>query len=293
MGKAFTSRLAVAGGVSSGRLAGKDLAAPHRGVRVPADHPKTLQATCLAVLLVAPRHGFICGPTAAELHGIPLPPRLMHPRAMLTVAVPAPERAIRRAGVRGRRLKIEDTEIVMANGVRVTSPARTWCDLANDLSLPELVAAGDFLIRRRHVVVTRAQLEAAVAAYPSGRGHGLLRRAVALLDERSESPKESELRVVVIIGGLPAPEANVEIFDENGRFIARVDLLIREFGEVLEYHGDHHRTDRKQWRRDRTREAELEAVGLHVTEVTDDDLNPPDAMLERLRTILRRRGWTG
>nr|WP_162241231.1 hypothetical protein [Leifsonia sp. Leaf325] len=210
-----------------------------------------------------------------------------------TVGVPTPARAIRRARVRGRRLTVDETDIVVTQGVRMTSPARTWCDLAAELSLPELVTAGDFLIRRRHVVVTRSQLEAAVAAYPSGRGRALLRRALELLDEGSESPKESELRVILILGGLPTPEVNVEIFDEYGKFVARVDLLIREYGEVLEYHGDHHRTDRKQWRRDRTREAELEAVGLHVTEVTDDDLTPPDAMLERLRTLLRRRGWTG
>ncbi|MRX44032.1 hypothetical protein [Agromyces kandeliae] len=68
--------------------------------------------------------------------------------------------------------------------------------------------------------------------------------------------------------------------------------MFEEFGEVLEYQGDHHRTDLRQWRRDRTRESDIEALGYHVTEVTQADLDEPEAMVRRLRTTLRRRGWT-
>ncbi|MET0725006.1 MAG: hypothetical protein ABWY36_01555 [Leifsonia sp.] len=116
-------------------------------------------------------------------------------------------------------------------------------------------------------------------------------QALQLLDDHSESPKESETRAIIVLAGLPRPRANVEIHAPDGRFIARVDLLFEDYAEVLEYHGDQHRTDRRQWRRDRTREADLESVGYHVTEVTDDDLHPPDAMLDRLRRILISKGW--
>ncbi|HZW42285.1 MAG TPA: hypothetical protein VFE99_08270, partial [Agromyces sp.] len=75
--------------------------------------------------------------------------------------------------------------------------------------------------------------------------------------------------------------------------IARVDLLFQKYGEVVEYQGDHHRTDVVQWRRDRTRESELESHGLHVTEVTAADLARPRALVERVARNLRRQGWQG
>ena len=175
-------------------------------------------------------------------------------------------------------------------GVRITAPARTWCDLAVVLSLPELVVAGDWLLRRG--LATTASLESAARERPDRRGIARIRVALPMLDPRSESPKESELRAIIVLAGLPRPSANVEIRWPDGRFLARVDLLFEEYGEILEYHGDHHRTDRRQWRRDRTREADLESIGYHVMEVTDDDLVDPPTLVERIRRNLRRRGWT-
>jgi hypothetical protein len=114
-----------------------------------------------------------------------------------------------------------------------------------------------------------------------------------LLDAAAESPKESELRTLVVLADLPRPAVNATIRSPDGRFIARVDLLFEEYGEVLEYQGDHHRTDVAQWRRDRTRESELESLGLHVTEVTAADLRQPRALVERVARNLVRRGWQG
>lgn len=178
-----------------------------------------------------------------------------------------------------------------AFGVAVTTPERTWCDLAEECTVPQLVAAGDWLLRYGRS--SRDGLRAAVSAYPGRRGRGKLAVAVEWLDAASESPKESEVRSLLLLAGLPAPEVNPAIRDPLGRFVARVDLFFRVFGEVLEYHGDHHRTDRSQWRRDRTREAELESLGLHVTEITNSDVGRPRALVERTARNLRRRGWSG
>lgn len=175
-------------------------------------------------------------------------------------------------------------------GLRITSPPRTWCDLAVVLAVPELVAAGDWLLRNG--MATTASLEHGALARSDRRGIGRIRAALPMLDPRSESPKESELRALVLLAGLPTPIPNVEIRTPTGRFIARVDLLFEEYGEILEYQGDHHRTDRRQWRRDRTREAELESHGYHVTEITDDDLADPRSLLDRVARNLGRRGWT-
>ncbi|MBM7503092.1 hypothetical protein ACFPER_06390 [Agromyces aurantiacus] len=228
---------------------------------------------------------FATGVTAAVLHGLPVPLAL---RNRLELAIPAPARAVRRRGVTARSLRIAESELTEFSGIRITSIARTWCELARTISVPELVAAGDVAIRR----IGLEALEAAARRHPDRRLHARLAAALALLDPASESPKESELRAIVVLAGLPSPRANVTIRAPDGRFVARVDLLIEGFDEVLEYQGDHHRTDLVQWRRDRTRESELESLGYHVTEVTQADLERPERLIRRLEATLRRKGWS-
>jgi len=112
-------------------------------------------------------------------------------------------------------------------------------------------------------------------------------RALELGDARSESPKESELRVLLHEARLPRPELNVNIYD-GARFIARVDMLIHGAMLVIEYQGDYHR-DPGQWRRDERRRAELEALGYHVTYVTQADLDDPDPLIERIQRLVDQR----
>jgi hypothetical protein len=60
---------------------------------------------------------------------------------------------------------------------------------------------------------------------------------MALLDPRSESPGESVSRVRLHEDGLPAPELQQDIYDENGRFIARVDFCWKERRTIGEFDG--------------------------------------------------------
>jgi hypothetical protein len=46
----------------------------------------------------------------------------------------------------GHLLTFLPDEVVEYDGVRLTSPARTWLDLAALLTVDELVAAGDYLV---------------------------------------------------------------------------------------------------------------------------------------------------
>lgn len=275
-------------GISADRLRARDLDAAIHGARMPRG--ADLHARCRALLMVCRPDAVVCGPTAAMLHGIPVPHRFGE-ASPIHVAVPPEAAAVRRAGVVGRRLSIPGTDVTVVQHVMVTRPERTWCDLAAHLTVPELVAAADAMVRSG---TTDGQgLRAAVEAHPDFRRRRKLQTALELADAASESPKESELRAVVVLAGLPRPEANVEIRRDDGRFVARVDLLFREYGEILEYHGDHHRTDLGQWRRDRTREAELESLGYHVMEVTEADLRRPQSLVERIARNLARRGWAG
>jgi len=42
--------------------------------------------------------------------------------------------------------------------------------------------------------------------------------------EDSWSPRESQVRCLLVDAGLPEPEPNVDVFDDHGRFIGCVDL---------------------------------------------------------------------
>ena len=152
------------------------------------------------------------------------------------------------------RLRDEDYSKVIR--MPVSGPERTWLDLASLLTLRELVAAGDFLVRRGAPLTTIDVLRDAFARYPGRPGRPLIRAALPLLDAGAESPRESWLRIMLIEAGFPAFETNQNIVDENGNFVARVDLVSRRHRIVVEYEGDHHRSDPVQWQRDVARARE-------------------------------------
>ena len=53
----------------------------------------------------------------------------------------------------------------------------------------------------------------------------MLGRAAALVRERVDSPRESRLRLCLVLAGLPEPEVN-PVVTVDGRRVGRVDLLV-------------------------------------------------------------------
>jgi len=176
---------------------------------------------------------------------------------------------------------------VARRSLRLTSPVRTWCDLAELVPLLDLVAAGDFLIHWRDPIATVSELSAAIEHRASRRGVRALRHAVARLNDRSESPPESKLRVIIVDAGLPMPRVNHSVSDRFGEFVARTDLIIDAYRIILEYQGDYHRTVKGQWRADMTRRSRLEAQGWRVMEPNADDLLDPAELTARILDLAR------
>lgn len=83
---------------------------------------------------------------------------------------------------------------------------------------------------------------------------------------------ETRARLAFVEAGLPEPELNATVSGPDGHFLARVDFLWREAGVVVEYEGDQHRTDRRQWQNDIARVRLLEESGLRVIRITSLDL---------------------
>lgn len=280
---AFRVSDALEAGASRDRLRASDLDAPFWGTR--SRGALDDEGRLRLLLSVVPPHAFLCGPTAAGVHRVPLPKPIWGDAFHVPqIGVPAGANRVRRPGVTGRSVQIEPDELVEVRGLRLTSLARTWCDLSVVLSLGRFVAVTDHLIHWRRPRCTPAQLAAANDRAGRSPGVGRRRQALELMSPRSESPRESELRVLCAVAGLPTPDANVEIFDGR-RFVARVDLLFRDAGLIVEYDGDHHR-DPAQWSRDQARRAELESLGYRYTTVTARDFDDPAALIARLRRFL-------
>lgn len=100
-------------------------------------------------------------------------------------------------------------------GIRVTGVARTVVDLARTGSFATALCAADHALRHR--LCTRDDLErAADAVPPRVRGRPAALVVGGLADARSMSPGESLSRAVMFRRGVPRPDLQVEVEDEDG-----------------------------------------------------------------------------
>ena len=227
--------------------------------------------------------------TAARLIGLRLPFRLLEDD-VLDVAVPAPKRAPEARGIRGHKLLLRPGDVVVRNGVRTTSPARTWCDIAALVNDEELLAAGDTLLWWREPLTNSNEIERAVENH-RGAGRSALRRILPELTSRSDSSPESLFRRRFALAGLPRPEVNLQLYDADGNRVAMPDLCFPEYKESFDYEGDDHRTDARTWQSDIQRVRRLAKIGYHHTRAAAADLADSREIIEQLREDLRAKGW--
>lgn len=281
---AFSVEDATRAGVPGHRLRASDLNGEVAGIRS-RRHNLSLADRCLLFQLRLAPTSFISHSTAALLHAIPMPYNLAS-SPLVHISLPAPHRAPHARGIAGHSLQVEPHEVMtLPNGLRVTTPLRTWFDLAHQLGLLDLVAAGDALIHWRHPLVSPLDLAEALGRPFNRRIRRRLRHAGELLNDRSESAPESILRALLELAGLPVSGVNHVITDRFGEFVARTDLVIDRYRIILEYQGDYHRTKTGQWRADMSRRGKLEAEGWRVMELNADDLKNPAELMDRIRAV--------
>ncbi|GAB3617824.1 DUF559 domain-containing protein [Okibacterium endophyticum] len=247
-------------------------------------------------------HEFFSHTTAATLWGAPLP---FLPDARIHVSVLSPGRGPRARGVIGHEVQSALVNPMEVNGIRIASPASTWASLGLLLHPYDLVAVGDYLVRiQRHPggfrpttqksLATLAQLDAAMCA---GRRPGLaaVRKALPRVRTGSSSRLESWTRLILTDAGLPEPDLDVDVHDENSMFIGCVDLAYESLKIAIEYDGDQHRTSREQFTRDIDKLEQLTAAGWRVVRLTSTHVFGYSGreLVRRVRTALHERGWRG
>lgn len=280
-GRVFRGRDVVAAGLlTPDALRSRAWRRLYRGVYADAELPASFAVRVSGASLLVPPSAVFSGRTAAHLHGAA---DLVDARTPVEVSVPTGVRFGPIAGLRIRRVHLPAVYVTEVRRRRCTTPARTALDIARTEPLLEGVTALDVLLRRG--VVARATLEEALALPGTPRGARRARRAVDLADPRAESPQESRLRVLLVLAGLVAvPQYAVR--DRDGTFVARVDLAFPDVRVAIEYDGAWHGAP-GQLARDRRRLNALVAAGWTVLHVTAADLHDPEALVARVRALLR------
>ena len=126
----------------------------------------------------------------------------------------------------------------------------------------------------------------------SGRGVVLARAAVRLVRERVDSPRETWLRICLVLAGLPVPECNLVIGDGQGP-IGRVDLVYLAYKLIIEHEGHQHRTDRNQWNPDIDRQEDSAHDRWPLIRVTSERARWPRQLVRAIHQALRASGYDG
>lgn len=227
--------------------------------------------------------------SAALVHGLPV---WGQPLGKVAVARGA---HVQRSGasrlIRFDVWPLDAHESVVVDGLRVTSPARSVVDIARTTTESAGVVVADAALHRG--LVTPDQLDTALA---DAAGRAGIRRARATIresDARSESVAESRSRLIFRDHDLPEPERQVDIFDPEGKFVARVDFLWREFGVIGECDGLGKYLDgademevRRRLAHEKDRDAALMALGYRLLHWRWGDLDKPPLLARRVRSVL-------
>jgi hypothetical protein len=247
----------------------------HRGVYAVGHRSIPPRGRVLAGVYAYGRDAVASHLTAAWVH------ELRRGRGEVHVTVVARQRK-RRAGTRVHTVRsLHDEDVTVAEGIPVTSVARTLTDLGASLSQQQLRRTFEEADRR-------GVLDAAAVhrACERGRGRKGVRNArVALADYRPDSPKtRSDLEVEFLefcrAHGIPEPSVNVWVEGQE------VDMAWLDRGVVVELDSyEYHRT-RAAFERDRIRSAELEVAKWRPIRVTSRRMKQATALRTHLLSLL-------
>ncbi|HYH51494.1 MAG TPA: type IV toxin-antitoxin system AbiEi family antitoxin domain-containing protein [Acidimicrobiia bacterium] len=250
-----------------------------RGVYVVAGAPDRWEQRVMIACLAGPPGTVASHLTAAALFGLAQPPEV-------------PQVTIKR-GASGRfqgaqpfRGTVGTAETCIRSKIRCTTPSRTIVDCAaagllNSDRLEDLVdsAICKKLVQPSRLIRASGEAWSATAGRRRGR-LAVLERALNVWRSGlpADSPPEARLQRRLIDWGFPRAERQVEVYDEDGRFVARADVGIRELKVLFEYDSDEHHGPRC-WIPDDERKGRLEALGWKVIPIDRFDLRPSSTRL--------------
>ena len=254
-----------------------------------ADLPDTFDLRVQCAALVLPEHAVLCDRSAAWLWGVQCFDLVEHEflPQLEVVSIGGNDR-VRRSKVYGGKRDLRDDEICEVDGIRVTTPLRTACDLACLHGRNTALAIFD-AFRREHGL-TCADYERMLLRFRGRRGVKQARELAPYAVASSESFAESWTRMVVIDAGLRAPTPQVWVHLPGFGWV-RLDLAYAHLRIAIEYDGEeHHSSDADRAHDEKRREA-LRRVGWIVIVVRKGDFTglTSQRWLGELRAALDER----
>lgn len=236
--------------------------------------------------------------TAAELYALP---QRRQDESLDVYHLIRPEGAahLDRPHVFVHRMKLYREEITGIFGFPVTTPERTWLDMAELLSVDEVVAMGDSCVRvprpefegRDMPLCSIADLQRIVDRHKGKRGLRKAKEALELIRVGADSPQETMLRLAIVRAGLPEPELNVPIITDDGTRHHEPDLSYRKYKIGIEYEGEHH-GDASQIARDITRSERYAALGWTEVRISRRHMvNDAKPAAAKVLVALAQAGW--
>jgi hypothetical protein len=278
----FIGSEALASGVVNRYQLATRYDAVYRNVYVPKGQVLSAVDRAVAAWLWTERRAIAAGVSAAALHGT----------KWLDATLPAELNQPHRHKTNGILLhsdKLADGELCTANGIPVTTPARTAYDLGRRRGLTTAVIRMDALMQATNLKPT--EVEAIADRHRGARGIVQLREAIGLSDGGAESPQETRTRLILTRAGLRPQQTQIVVFDDCGEFVHRIDMGWVDWKVGVEYDGAQHWTDPDVRANDIETQAVLEALGWRIIRVGNDMVRyRPNVIVARTRTALRAAG---
>lgn len=280
----FQRHRGIEAGLSAKELRGRGFRLVLPGTYVAATTAITPRLRAAAALLPYDGAAWASHSSAARVYDLPIP-------------TSADEHvSVRRAGLRRRHRGVRahvgrSTVVRVVDGVPVSEPRMLFVEMAETLSLVDLVVLGDAMVRRR--LVSPDDL-VRFCAEVHHKAAARARRAAAYVRPHVDSPMETRLRMLLVLAGLPEPRVNLTIRDEVGDVVRKYDLSYPEVRVAVEYNGRVHVLVPGAWEADLGRRDAIDESEWRLLPVVSSGIYAtPWETLGRVHRVLLARGLPG
>lgn len=250
-----------------------------RDVYLPKWAELSLEDRILGAWLWSRRRAVIAGAGASALHGAQWVGADTAIELIGKSARPQP-------GLIVRNETLGPDEVTVIRRLPVTSVARTAFDLGRHLPRGQALARLDALMRA--TPFSAEDVSVLAKRYRGARGSRRLSEILPMVDGGAASPKETWLRLLLLDAGFPKPVTQIPVND-GWRLVGVLDMGWEDYMVAVEYDGDQHRTDRRQFVKDINRLAKFQDLGWVVIRVVAE--HRPHDIVTRTWQALARRGY--